>query len=105
MQRNEIASIPDGLGGTSDVPVVNIYPENRHDTRFRQVFVQTINGMNIKNPVNPNPGGTNYSADYRGTWAIVPGYDNIVGNDLQVTYTAPSTESHQFYRLRVWLEP
>ena len=55
VQRNEIASIPDGLGGTTDVPVVNIYLENRPDTRFRQVFVQTINGITIKNPENPNP--------------------------------------------------
>ena len=37
-QPNEVQSIPDGLGGTIDVPVVNIYPENRPDTRFRQVF-------------------------------------------------------------------
>ena len=110
-----------------DVPVVNIYPENRPDTRFRQVlqlearrhfsqpdgvlngvlrlghddfgiisetfqlewrqnvgehfqvvpffryyhqsaadfFGQTINGMNVSDPVNPNPDGTHYSADYR----------------------------------------
>ena len=65
VQRNEIASIPDGLGGTTSVPVVDIYPEYRPDTRSRQVFVQTINGINIRNPVNPNPRGTNYSADYR----------------------------------------
>jgi len=127
VQRNEIQNIPDGLGGTIDVPVVNIYPENRPDSRYRQVlqlearryfgqpdgvldgvlrfghddfgvisetlqlewrqnlsehfqavpffrfyhqsaadfFVQTINGLNINDPVNPNAGGTNYSADYR----------------------------------------
>ena len=127
VQRNEVQSIPDGLGGTIDVPVVNIYPENRPDTRFRQVlqlgarryfsqadgvldgvlrlghddfgiisetlqfewrqsigdhfqvvpffryyhqsaadfFVQTINGMNVSDPVNPDSSGTHYSADYR----------------------------------------
>ena len=127
VQRNEVQSIPDGLGGTIDVPVVNIYPENRPDTRFRQVlqlearryfsqpdgvlngilrlshddfgvisetlqfewrqnlgehfqvvpffryyhqsaadfFVQTINDTNVSDPVNPDSGGTHYSADYR----------------------------------------
>ena len=127
VQRNEVQSIPDGLGGTIDVPVVNIYPENRPDTRFRQVlqlearryftpadgvlnavfrlshddfgitsetlqlewrqnlgdafqvvpffryyhqsaadfFVQTLNGTNVNDPVNPDSNGTNYSADYR----------------------------------------
>jgi hypothetical protein len=38
IQRNEIETIPDGLGGTIDVPVVNIYRENRPDNRFRQVL-------------------------------------------------------------------
>ncbi|MEO5915201.1 MAG: DUF3570 domain-containing protein [Luteolibacter sp.] len=38
VQRNEIVTIPDGLGGTIDVPVVNIYRENRPDHRFRQVL-------------------------------------------------------------------
>ena len=38
VQRNEVVSIPDGLGGTIDVPVVNIYRENRPDHRFRQVL-------------------------------------------------------------------
>lgn len=127
VQRNEVQIIPDGLGGTIDVPVVNIYPENRPDTRFRQVlqlearryfsqpggvlngilrlshddfgvisetlqfewrqnlgehfqvvpffryyhqsaadfFVQTINDTNVSDPVNPDSGGTHYSADYR----------------------------------------
>ena len=38
VQRNEIESIPDGLGGTIEIPVVNIYRENRPDQRFRQVL-------------------------------------------------------------------
>lgn len=38
VQRTDIVSIPDGLGGTIEIPVVNIYRENRPDTRFRQVL-------------------------------------------------------------------
>lgn len=38
VQRDEITTVPDGLGGTIDVPVVNIYRENRPDHRFRQVL-------------------------------------------------------------------
>ena len=38
VQRNEVVTIPDGTGGTIDVPVVNIYRENRPDERFRQVL-------------------------------------------------------------------
>ncbi|MES2658543.1 MAG: DUF3570 domain-containing protein [Verrucomicrobiota bacterium] len=38
VQRDEVVSVPDGLGGFIDVPVVNIYRENRPDHRFRQVL-------------------------------------------------------------------
>ena len=38
IQRTEIVSFPDGLGGTIFIPVDNIYPENRPDSRFRQVL-------------------------------------------------------------------
>lgn len=38
IQRSETVSIPDGNGGTIDLPVVNIYRENRPDSRFRQVL-------------------------------------------------------------------
>jgi hypothetical protein len=38
VQRTDLVELPDGEGGVIVVPVVNIYPENRPDTRFRQVF-------------------------------------------------------------------
>ncbi len=38
VQRTDIVSVPDGLGGTIDIPVDNLYRENRPDTRFRQVL-------------------------------------------------------------------
>ena len=38
VQRTESFSIPDGLGGTIEVPVTNIYKENRPGSRFRQVL-------------------------------------------------------------------
>ena len=38
IQRTDIQQVPDGLGGTIDVPVVNLYRENRPDSRFRQVL-------------------------------------------------------------------
>ena len=38
VQRNEVVTIPDGTGGTIELPVVNIYRENRPDHRFRQVL-------------------------------------------------------------------
>lgn len=38
VQRTDIEKVPDGLGGTIDVPVVNLYRENRPDSRFRQVL-------------------------------------------------------------------
>lgn len=38
VQRTELVGIPDGLGGTIEIPVVNIYPENRPDSRFRQLL-------------------------------------------------------------------
>ncbi len=38
IQRDEIQSFPDGNGGTIDIPVTNIYRENRPDSRFRQVL-------------------------------------------------------------------
>lgn len=38
VQRTDIEQVPDGLGGTIDVPVVNLYRENRPDSRFRQVL-------------------------------------------------------------------
>jgi hypothetical protein len=38
IQRTDIISIPDDDGGTTDFPVVNLYPENRPDARFRQVL-------------------------------------------------------------------
>ena len=39
IQRTDLISLPDGLGGTIDIPVVNTYAENRPDSRFRQVLV------------------------------------------------------------------
>ena len=38
VQRTEILELPDGEGGTIEIPVVNLYPENRPDSRFRQVL-------------------------------------------------------------------
>jgi len=38
IQRTDLISIPDGDGGTIEFPVVNLYPENRPDSRFRQVL-------------------------------------------------------------------
>ena len=38
VQRTDIVVIPDGLGGTIEIPVDNLYPENRPDSRFRQVL-------------------------------------------------------------------
>lgn len=38
VQRTDIVEIPDGAGGTISLPVVNLYRENRPDTRFRQVL-------------------------------------------------------------------
>lgn len=38
VQRTDIVSLPDGLGGTIEIPVDNLYPENRPDSRFRQVL-------------------------------------------------------------------
>lgn len=38
IQRTDVEEVPDGLGGTIEVPVVNIYRENRPDSRFRQVL-------------------------------------------------------------------
>lgn len=38
VQRTDSTQVPDGLGGTIDIPVVNLYRENRPDSRFRQVL-------------------------------------------------------------------
>ena len=38
VQRTEFITLPDGLGGTINVPIVNVYRENRPDSRFRQVL-------------------------------------------------------------------
>ena len=38
VQRSEVQTVPDGSGGTIDVPVTNVYRENRPDSRFRQVL-------------------------------------------------------------------
>jgi Protein of unknown function (DUF3570) len=38
VQRTETVLVPDGSGGTIEVPVVNLYRENRPDERFRQVL-------------------------------------------------------------------
>ena len=38
IQRSEIVRVPDGSGGFIPVPVVNVYPENRPDSRSRQVL-------------------------------------------------------------------
>lgn len=38
IQRTDIVTIPDGLGGTIDIPVVNLYRENRPDHRLRGVL-------------------------------------------------------------------
>ena len=38
VQRTDIVELPDGEGGTIELPVVNLYLENRPDTRFRQVL-------------------------------------------------------------------
>ena len=38
VQRTDILELPDGAGGTIEIPVVNLYPENRPDSRFRQVL-------------------------------------------------------------------
>lgn len=38
VQRDEIVRVPDGSGGFIDIPVVNIYPENRPDSRLREVL-------------------------------------------------------------------
>ena len=38
VQRTDIVLVPDGSGGTIEIPVVNLYRENRPDSRFRQVL-------------------------------------------------------------------
>lgn len=38
IQRTDIVSVPDGLGGTIDIPTVNLYRENRPDSRLRGVL-------------------------------------------------------------------
>ncbi len=38
VQRTDTALVPDGSGGTIEVPVTNLYRENRPDERFRQVL-------------------------------------------------------------------
>jgi hypothetical protein len=38
IQRTDIVTVPDGLGGTIDIPVVNLYRENRPDHRLRGVL-------------------------------------------------------------------
>jgi hypothetical protein len=38
VQRTDVITLPDGLGGTIDVPIVNVFRENRPDSRFRQVL-------------------------------------------------------------------
>ncbi|MEO8614374.1 MAG: DUF3570 domain-containing protein [Luteolibacter sp.] len=38
VQRNEVLQIPDGNGGFIDLPVTNIYRENRPDSRLREVL-------------------------------------------------------------------
>lgn len=51
IQRTDILSLPDGIGGTIDIPVVNTYSENRPDSRFRQVLL--LQGLRYF----PQPGG------------------------------------------------
>jgi hypothetical protein len=38
VQRDEVIQVPDGLGGFSELPVTNIYRENRPDSRLREVL-------------------------------------------------------------------
>jgi hypothetical protein len=38
IQRTDIITVPDGLGGTIDIPVVNLYRENRPSERLRGVL-------------------------------------------------------------------
>ena len=38
VQRTDSTQVPDGTGGTIDIPVVNLYRENRPESRFRQVL-------------------------------------------------------------------
>ncbi len=38
IQRSEVVQVPDGLGGFTPLPVVNVYGENRPDQRFREVL-------------------------------------------------------------------
>ncbi len=38
VQRTSFITLPDGTGGTIEIPVVNVYRENRPDSRFRQVL-------------------------------------------------------------------
>ncbi len=38
VQRNEVVQVPDGVGGFIDLPVTNIYRENRPDSRLREVL-------------------------------------------------------------------
>ncbi len=52
IQRDETVQIPDGSGGFIDLPVTNIYRENRPDSRLREVlqfegrhYVEPANGV------------------------------------------------------------
>lgn len=38
VQRDELILIPNGLGGFFEIPIVNLYRENRPDSRLRQVL-------------------------------------------------------------------
>jgi hypothetical protein len=50
VQRTDIVSLPDGMGGTIEIPVDNLYRENRPDTRLRQVI--QLGGRHYFAPVN-----------------------------------------------------
>jgi hypothetical protein len=38
VQRTDSITLPDGMGGTIEIPIVNVFRENRPDSRFRQVL-------------------------------------------------------------------
>jgi hypothetical protein len=50
IQRTDHVTIPDGEGGTIDIPIVNLYRENRPNSRFRQVL--QLEGRHFFSPVN-----------------------------------------------------
>jgi hypothetical protein len=86
VQRNEFISLPDGSGGTIEIPIVNIYRENRPDSRFRQVL--QFGARHYFEPADAALDGTlRLSSDSFGVFSQTVQFEwrQQVGKILQVT--------------------